>query len=82
MRRRTWLLGTVLGLDTRRTLFGSDHGPNRENNFLDPTAEAAKIRSATLTGVPLYLLPGYREVERVEVSLNNGDILPVVKMVK
>ena len=37
---------------------------------------------ATLTGVPLYLLRGYREVERVGVPLVNGEFLPVVKMVK
>lgn len=37
---------------------------------------------ATLTGIPLYLLRGYREVERVEVPLKNGETLGVVKMVK
>jgi len=37
---------------------------------------------STLTGVPLYLLKGYVEVERIEVPLWNGDALPVVKMVK
>ena len=27
----------------RKTLFGSDHGPNRENAFLDPATDAARI---------------------------------------
>lgn len=37
---------------------------------------------STLTGVPLYRLKGYVEVERIEVPLQNGEFLPVVKMVK
>ena len=37
---------------------------------------------STLTGVPLYRLKGYREVERIEVPLPNGESLPLVKMVK
>jgi GNAT superfamily N-acetyltransferase len=37
---------------------------------------------STLTGVPLYRLKGYVEVERVAVPLWNGEALPVVKMVK
>jgi GNAT superfamily N-acetyltransferase len=37
---------------------------------------------STLTGVPLYRLKGYVEVERIAVPLWNGDALPVVKMVK
>jgi GNAT superfamily N-acetyltransferase len=37
---------------------------------------------STLTGVPLYRLKGYAEVERVGVPLWNGEALPVVKMVK
>ena len=37
---------------------------------------------STLTGVPLYRLRGYVEVERIAVPLENGDALPVVKMVK
>jgi GNAT superfamily N-acetyltransferase len=37
---------------------------------------------STLTGVPLYQLKGYAEVERIAVPLCNGEALPVVKMVK
>jgi GNAT superfamily N-acetyltransferase len=37
---------------------------------------------STLTGVPLYRLKGYAEVERIAVPLKNGETLPVVKMVK
>jgi GNAT superfamily N-acetyltransferase len=37
---------------------------------------------STLTGVSLYRLKGYIEVERIAVPLNNGEALPVVKMVK
>ena len=37
---------------------------------------------STLTGVPLYRLKGYVEIERIAVPLKNGEALPVVKMVK
>lgn len=37
---------------------------------------------STLTGVPLYRLKGYVEVERMAVSLANGESLPIVKMIK
>ena len=37
---------------------------------------------STLTGVPLYRLKGYRELERIEVPLPNGETLPVVRMRK
>jgi hypothetical protein len=37
---------------------------------------------STLTGVALYRLKGYVEVERIAVPLHNGEALPVVKMVK
>jgi GNAT superfamily N-acetyltransferase len=37
---------------------------------------------STLTGVPLYRLRGYTEVERIAVPLPNGESVPVVKMVK
>ena len=37
---------------------------------------------STLTGVPLYRLKGYVEVERIDVPLRNGEALPVVRMTK
>jgi GNAT superfamily N-acetyltransferase len=37
---------------------------------------------STLTGVPLYRLKGYKEIERIFVPLSNGQTFPVVKMVK
>ena len=37
---------------------------------------------STLTGVPLYRLRGYAEVERVDVPLPNGEVLPVIRMTK
>jgi GNAT superfamily N-acetyltransferase len=37
---------------------------------------------STLTGVPLYRLKGYVEVEHIAVPLANGESLSIVKMVK
>lgn len=37
---------------------------------------------ATLTGVGLYLARGYKTIERVEVPLPNGEVLPVIRMAK
>lgn len=37
---------------------------------------------STLTGVPLYRLKGYVEMERVKVPLANGEAVTVVKMAK
>src|SRR3979490_3113003 len=37
---------------------------------------------STLTGVALYALKGYREVERVTVPVGGGEAIEVVKMVK
>lgn len=37
---------------------------------------------ATLTGVALYKVRGYREVERIGVPLANGEYLPIVRMEK
>jgi GNAT superfamily N-acetyltransferase len=105
------------GWSYRKTLFGSDHGPNREAALLDPTTEPAKIRAifvdpewarkglgtlilkhcedaarqagfrnlemgSTLTGVPLYSLKGYVRRETVAIPLPNGEVLPIVHMVK
>jgi len=53
---------------------------------VEAAARAAGFRryemGSTLTGVPLYQLKGYVEVERIAVPLSNGEALPVVKMVK
>jgi GNAT superfamily N-acetyltransferase len=37
---------------------------------------------STLTGVGLYLAQGYREVERIEVALENGLTMTIVRMAK
>ncbi len=105
------------GWSMRKTLYGSDHGPYRDNSQLDPARDAAKIRAffvhpdwtrrglatlilktcedvayargfrrfemgATLTGMPMYAVRGYAEIERIEVPLPNGLTLPVVRMGK
>jgi len=53
---------------------------------VEAAAQAAGFRrfemGSTLTGVPLYRLKGYVEVERIAVPLPNGEALPVVKMIK
>ena len=53
---------------------------------VEAAAGAAGFRryemGSTLTGVPLYRLKGYVEVERIAVPLENGEALSVVKMVK
>ncbi|HET7208045.1 MAG TPA: GNAT family N-acetyltransferase [Terriglobales bacterium] len=105
------------GWSKRKTLFGSDHRPGREDTFLDPSRDAAKIRAffihpdwarrgigtqilnacedaaaaagftrfemgATLTGVPLYAARGYESVQQIELPLNNGERLAIVRMEK
>jgi GNAT superfamily N-acetyltransferase len=105
------------GWSRRKTPYGSDHRPNRDNALLDPRTDAAKIRAffvhpawarrgigsrilelceqaaqaegftrfemgATLTGIPLYRRHGYIEQERIQLSLANGETLPIVKMAK
>lgn len=37
---------------------------------------------STLTGLPLYRLKGYVEIERIGVPLQNGEALPIVRMIK
>jgi GNAT superfamily N-acetyltransferase len=53
---------------------------------VEAAAQAAGFRhfemGSTLTGVPLYRLKGYVEVERIAVPLQNGETLPVIRMVK
>lgn len=53
---------------------------------VETEARAAGFRrfemGSTLTGMPLYRLKGYVEVERIAVPLHNGEALPVVRMVK
>ncbi|MGA7291064.1 MAG: GNAT family N-acetyltransferase [Terriglobales bacterium] len=52
----------------------------------EEAARAAGFRrlemGATLTGVPFYRAKGYVEMERTEVPLKNGLILPIVRMGK
>ncbi|MGB9290416.1 MAG: GNAT family N-acetyltransferase [Terracidiphilus sp.] len=105
------------GWSFRKTLFGSNHGPDRAPARLDPQKDPARIRAifvhpdwarqglgslllhhcesaardagfhrfelgSTLTGVPLYLLKGYKRLKTVDVPLPNGEIVPVVQMAK
>lgn len=55
-------------------------------NTVEAAARAAGFTryemGSTLTGVPLYRLKGYVEVERIGVPLWNGEALPVVRMIK
>jgi len=37
---------------------------------------------STLTGVPLYSLKGYQRRENVAIPLPNGEVLPIIHMVK
>jgi GNAT superfamily N-acetyltransferase len=54
--------------------------------FCESEAQRAGFRrfemGSTLTGVPLYRLRGYAELERVDVPLPNGEVLPVIRMTK
>ena len=38
--------------------------------------------ASTLTGVALYLAHGYKEIERIDVPMENGLTLPVIRMAK
>jgi N-acetylglutamate synthase-like GNAT family acetyltransferase len=105
------------GWSFRRTAFGSDDSPVKDDSPLDPLTVPAKIRGffvhpswarqglatrillasedaarnagftyfqlvSTLTGVPLYQRHGYAEVERVTLTLPNGEQYPAVRMEK
>jgi hypothetical protein len=37
---------------------------------------------STLTGIPLYSLKGYERRESVAIPLPNGEVLPIIHMVK
>jgi GNAT superfamily N-acetyltransferase len=57
--------------------------------ILSAAEEAAKAAGftrfemgSTLTGVVLYTLKGYREMERREVPVGGGESIEVVRMVK
>jgi len=39
------VLAACGGWSMRKTLYGSDHGPNRDSGLLDPAKDAAKIRA-------------------------------------
>jgi GNAT superfamily N-acetyltransferase len=56
---------------------------------LEACEEAARAQGfsrfemgATLTGVALYKARGYREVEKIEVPLEGGEVLPIIRMAK
>jgi GNAT superfamily N-acetyltransferase len=53
---------------------------------VEAAAQAAGFRrfemGSTLTGVPLYRLKGYVEIEHIAVPLHNGEALPIVRMTK
>jgi GNAT superfamily N-acetyltransferase len=58
------------GWSKRKTLFGSDHGPHREDGFLEPRRDAAKIRAFfvhpewTRMGIATKILGTCEEVAR------------------
>jgi GNAT superfamily N-acetyltransferase len=105
------------GWSKRKTLFGSDAAPGKDDATLDPLVDAARIRAffvhpawsrrglgsrilhaceeaaiadgytrlelvATLTGEPLYRAHGFTVMERFEVALQGGIMLPVIRMGK
>ena len=105
------------GWSKRRTAFGSDDSPVKDDSLLDATTDPAKIRGffvcpnwarqgvatrilracedgasnagfryfelvSTLTGVPFYRRHGYFEIERVTLTLPNGQPYPAVRMRK
>lgn len=105
------------GWSKRKTLYGGDQFHGREDGYLDPATDAAKIRAffihpewvrlgigsrileacenaaiaggfrrlemgSTLTGVALYSAKGYIGAGEMEVPLENGLTLPILRMTK
>lgn len=105
------------GWSKRKTLYGGDQFHGREDGYLDPATDAAKIRAffihpewvrlgigsrileacenaaiaggfrrlemgSTLTGVALYSAKGYIGAGKMEVPLENGLTLPILRMTK
>ena len=76
------------GWSRRRTLFGSDHGPGRAADLLDPASEAAKIRAIFVDpawarrGLGSLLLAHAEEAARAEgfVELEMGSTLTGVAL--
>jgi len=110
------------GWGRRKTLFGGDHTPGRDDSLSDPRVDAARVWAmytnpdwvrkgigglllnsaetaareagfktielgATLSGEPLYLAKGYREVSRADASARarrapGEPADPIIKMAK
>ena len=83
------------GWSKRRTLFGSDEGPNRDSSLLDPARNAAKIRAFFVhpdwvrRGLARRILRaceeaarGYSKEETLETPLGKGLALNVARMSK
>jgi N-acetylglutamate synthase-like GNAT family acetyltransferase len=105
------------GWSRRTTPFGGDRSPRKDDSFLDPARDAARVRAffvhpafarrglgsllleacesaargagfrrveltSTLTGIPLYAARGFEARERLELVLQNGARLPVLRMEK
>jgi GNAT superfamily N-acetyltransferase len=103
------------GWSYRNTLYGGNQYNARNDNFLDPAKDAARIRAffvhpeltrkgiggivlrecekrakeagfkradlaSTLSGVSFYKSKGYEEIERVQSELEDGLVVPFVRM--
>jgi GNAT superfamily N-acetyltransferase len=89
--REPELLNPAIDAAKVRAIFVHPHFARRGLGTLilahvEAAAQAAGFHhfemGSTLTGVPLYRLKGYVEIERIAVPLHNGEALPVVRMVK